>query len=207
VRFQDERPTNPDLEFSGETRVDTRDADYAIQVRVSGTADSPRIQFTADDPALTENDVLALVTFGRTVSQLQSQGAGIDLSDVLALTAGPQAGKVEERIHTFFPVDRIEVEPSFSRVSGANEPRLRIAKDLAERLSAVVGTGLGSERRQDVGLEYQVTRRFSLQGVWESQTKSEAGAFGGNLKFHVPFRTLPRFSLLPRCPLSRPGEP
>jgi len=214
VRFQDERPTNPDLEFSGETRVDTRDAGYAIQVRVSGTADDPRIQFTADDPTLTENDVLALVTFGRTVSQLQSQGAGIDLSDVLALTTGPQAGKVEERIHTLFPVDRIEVEPSSSRGGGTssrgggtNEPRLRVAKDLTERLSAVVGTGLGSERGQDVGLEYQVTRRFSLQGVWESQTQDRAGAFGGNLKFHVPFRTLPRFSLLPRCPLSHPGEP
>ncbi|HSD10351.1 MAG TPA: translocation/assembly module TamB domain-containing protein, partial [Candidatus Binatia bacterium] len=207
VVFQGDRPTNPDLEFSGETRVDTRDADYAIQVRVSGTADSPRIQFTADDPTLTENDVLALVTFGRTVSQLQSQGAGIDLSEVLALTTGPQARKVEERIHTFFPVDRIEVEPSFSRVSGANEPRLRIAKDLSERLSAVIGTGLGSERRQDVGLEYQVTRRFSLQGVWGSQTKNQAGAFGGDLKFHVPFRTLPTFSLLPSCPLSHPGEP
>ncbi len=207
VRFKGEELTNPDLEFSGETRVDTRDADYAIQVRVSGTADSPRIQFTADDPTLTENDVLALVTFGRTVSQLQSQGAGIDLSEVLALTTGPQARKVEERIHTFFPVDRIEVEPSFSRVSGANEPRLRIAKDLSDRLSAVIGTGLGSERRQDVGLEYQVTRRFSLQGVWGSQTKNQAGAFGGNLKFHVPFRNPPTFSLLPSCPLSHPGEP
>ena len=130
----------------------------------------------------------------------RSQGAGIELTEVLALTAGPDAATVEKRLHTFLPVDRIEIEPTFSRVSGASEPRLSIAKELAERLSAVVGTGLGSERRQDVGLEYQMTRRFSLQGVWESQTKSEAGAVGANLKFRVPFRTLPRFSLLP-------GEP
>jgi hypothetical protein len=207
VRFHDDRPTNPDLEFSGETRIDTRDADYLVQVRVSGTADAPRIQFTADDPALTETDVLALVTFGRTVAQLQSQGAGIDLNEVLALTSGPRAEKLEQGIHAFLPVDRIEVEPSFSRVSGTSEPTLRIGKDLSERLSAVVGTGLGNERHQDFGLEYRVTRRLSLQGAWESQTTSQEGAFGGNLTFRVPFRTLPRFSLLPRCPLTDSGEP
>lgn len=206
VRFSEDRPSNPDLRFSGETRVDTRDEEYEIQVNVSGTADSPRIQFTADDPALSENDVLALVTFGRTVSQLQSQGAGIELGEVLALTAGPEGGKVEREIHTFLPVDRIEIEPSFSRVNGASEPRLSIAKDLlVDRFSAVIGTGLGSERSQDVGLEYQFTRRFSLQGVWESQTKSEAGAFAANLKFRLPFRATPRFSLWPS--LSHPGRP
>lgn len=207
IQFHQDRPTNPDLQFSGETRVDTRDEEYEIQVNVSGTADDPRIQFTADDPSLTENDVLALVTFGRTVAQLQSQGAGIELSDVLALTAGPRAGNVEKRIHTLLPLDRIEIEPSYSRLTGVSEPRLSIAKDLAERLSAVVATGLGAERHQEVGLEYQVTRRFSLQGIWESQTKSEAGTFGGNFKFRLPFRALPRFSLLPRSSSSRLEEP
>lgn len=207
VRFFEDRPTNPDLRFSGETHVDTRDEEYEIQVNVSGTADNPRIQFTADEPALTENDVLALVTFGRTVSQLQSQGAGFELGEVLALTTGPEGNKVEKEIHTFIPVDRIEIEPSFSRVNGASEPRLSIAKDLVvDRFSAMIGTGLGSERSQDVGLEYQFTRRFSLQGVWESQTKSEAGAFAANLKYRIPFRSVPYFSLLPRL-LSGPGEP
>jgi len=200
IRFHENRSTNPDLQFSGETRVTTRDEEYEILVRVTGSADEPRIRFTADDPTLTEADVLALVTFGRTVAQLQSQGAGIELADVLALTAGPEAGTVEKRLHTFLPVDRIEIEPSFSRVNGVNEPRLSVAKEVTERLSAIVGSGLGAERRQNVGLEYQFTRRFSLQGDWESQTKSEAGAFGANLKFRVPFRALPRFSLLAGSP-------
>lgn len=207
IQFFEDRPTNPDLRLSGETHVDTRDEEYEIQINVSGTADSPRIQFTADDPALTENDVLALVTFGHTVAQLQSQGAGIELGEVLALTTGPEAGQVEQEIHTFLPVDRIEIEPSFSRVNGARGPRLSIAKELlVDRLSAVIGTGLGSERSQDVGLEYQFTRRFSLQGGWESQTKSEAGAFAVNFKFRLPFRTVPRFSLLPRS-FSSAGSP
>ena len=204
VRFNDERSAaNPDLAFSGETRVATRDEEYQITVQVTGTADDPRIQFSADDPSLTENDVLALVTFGRTVAQLQSQGAGIELGEALALTAGPRGEQLQNEIHTLIPVDRIEIEPSFSRVNGTTEPRLSVGKDLTEQLSAVIGTGLGSERAQDVSLEYKLTRRFSLQGLWESQTKNDAGAFGANFKFRAPFRKLPRFSLLPQDGASR----
>lgn len=207
VQFFEDRPLNPDLRFDGETHVETKEEEYQIQMLVSGTAEHPRIQFRADDPSLTENDVLALVTFGRTVSQLQSQGAGIELGEVLALTTGPEASKVQQEIHTILPVDRIEIEPTFSRVGGATEPRLSVAKDLTERFSAVIGTGLGSERNQDVGLEYHFTRRFSLQGVWESQTKSQAGTFGANLKFRVPFRRLPRFSLFRRSATEGGAEP
>jgi hypothetical protein len=54
-----------------------------------------------------------------------------------------------------------------------------------------------------VALEYQLTPRISVQGLWESETKSEAGAFGGDLKFRYAFRTLIPFSLLPR----REGKP
>jgi translocation and assembly module TamB len=197
IGFRRERSADPDLQFHGETHVSTRDAEYEIQVDVSGTADQPRIVFTADDPSLSENDVLALVTFGRTVSQLQSQGASIELGEVLKVTAGTEGGAVEKSIYSLLPVDRIEIEPSFSRGTGASEPRLSIAKDLTDRFSAVIGAGLGSEKNQDVGLEYRVTRSLSFQTVWQSQTKSQAGAIAGNLKFRVPFRTLRSFSLLP----------
>ncbi len=204
IVFPRERSTNPDLHFHGETHVSTRDAEYQIDVDVSGTADRPRIEFTADDPSLTENDVLALVTFGRTVSQLQSQGASIELGEVLKVTAGSEGSAFEKGIYSLLPIDRIEIEPSFSRGSGASEPRLSLAKDLTGRFSAVLGAGLGSERNQDVGIEYRLTRGLSAQAVWQSQTKSQAGAIGANLKFRVPFRTLRTFSLLPS--LRPPGS-
>jgi translocation and assembly module TamB len=197
VLFDRRRAFNPTLEFRGETTVDSGNESYEIQVRVSGTTDAPRIEFTADDPTLTENDVLALVTFGRTVAQLQTQGAGFELSEVLAVTAGPRADVVEERIYGLLPVDRIEIEPTFSRSTGTTEPRLAVGRDLTRGFRAELGTGLGSERRQDVTLEYRLTPRIGVQGTWESQTKSEAGAFGGEIKFRYPFRTLSRFSLLP----------
>ena len=204
IQFHERRPLNPDLEFRGETTVSTGEADYEILVQVTGTAERPRVEFFADDPALTENDILALVTFGRSVSQLQAQGAGIELGEVLALTAGPKAGEVEERIYDFIPVDRIEIQPTFSRTTGTTEPRLSIGKDLTPRLRALLSSGLGAERQQDVALEYQLTPGIAVQGAWESQTKSEAGAFGGDLKFRVPFRGFRDLSPFPR---GDPDEP
>ncbi|MEA2626826.1 MAG: translocation and assembly module TamB [Candidatus Binatota bacterium] len=197
--FVRSQPWNPTVEIRGETLVATRDADYEIELRVSGTAEKPRIEFTVDDPALTQNDVLALVTFGRTVDELRSQGASIELQEVLALTTGPYASEVESRLSTLVPVDRIEIEPSFSRTTGTTEPRLSIGKDLTEKLTALLGTGLGTERRQDVALEYQLGPRVSLQAAWESQTQSSAGAFGGTIKFRHSFW---KFSLLPGSLLS-----
>jgi autotransporter translocation and assembly factor TamB len=106
---------------------------------------------------------------------------------------------VESRLSTLVPVDRIEIEPSFSRTTGTTEPRLSIGKDLTEKLTALLGTGLGTERRQDVALEYQLGPRVSLQAAWESQTQSSAGAFGGTIKFRHSFW---KFSLLPGSLLS-----
>ncbi|MGH7896566.1 MAG: translocation/assembly module TamB domain-containing protein, partial [Candidatus Binatia bacterium] len=193
VRFHEDRPMNPDLDFDGETSVTTREDEYEITVHVGGTAENPRVVFNADDPSLTENDVLALVTFGRTVAELEGQGGGIDVGEVLAIT-GPEGGRVQEQIQRLLRIDRIEIEPAYSRVSGVSEPRLRIAKDVTDRFSAILGAGLGSERQQDVAVEYQLTRGLSLQGFWESQTRSTEGTFGGSLKFRVPFRS---FTLLP----------
>ena len=196
VRFHDDRPANPDLAFGGETRVSTREEEYEITVQVSGTADDPRIEFRSDDSSLTENDVLALVTFGRTVAQLQSQGG--HRARRSAGAHGRHARRRGREGASYSHSDRSHRDRTVgSRVNGTSEPRLSVAKDLTERFSTVIGTGLGNERNQDAALEYQLTKRFSLQGIWESATKNDAGAFGANFKFRARFRGLPRFSLLP----------
>lgn len=184
--FRRSHPLDPRLQLSGETTVTTREGDYEIAVEVTGSAEDPRIEFLADDPSLTENDVLALVTFGKTVSQLQGQGASIDVAEVIALTPGAGAGRVE----ALLPVDRIEVQPAYSRSKGSTEPRLTLGKDLAPNLRAEVSSGLGAERGQDVALEYDLTESFSLGGEWESETQSQAGAFGADVRVRIPFRRL-----------------
>ena len=210
LRFEEARPFDPVIDVRGESQIRTPEDEIEVGLHVSGTAENPRIELTSDDPSLTRNDLLALVTFGRTMSQLQtSGGAGVSLDELLSLTAGERGDRLGSDVQRILPVDRIEIESAYSRTSGTTEPRVRIGKDLTQSvrssplrgtltgpMRASVGSSLGTGRERDVTLEYDLTRSISIEGLWESQTESGAGAFGADVKFRVPFWRTP-FSLLP----------
>ena len=190
VNFQDPYRINPILNINAESRINSTDAEYTVSVLVSGTSDNPRVQFSADDPSLTQNDVLSLVTFGRTTAQT-SRDSGVGVGDVLGLLPGEYTGDVQQRVRTLFGVDRFEVEPTYMRDTGAIEPRVTIGKDITERLRALASSSFGVDSRNSMQLEYRITRRISLLGTWESRTQQQAGAFGGDVKFRYEFRRLP----------------
>ena len=199
VIFDDPQRINPRLEVSAESLIVTSDADYVVSAVVSGTADEPRVRFEADDPRLSQNDVLSLVTFGRTTTETQGdEGAAMGVGDVVGLLPGEVEGGVRAGLRTL-GVDRFEVEPAYVRSTGAIEPRVTIGKDISSRLRALASSSFGVDPRNTVMLEYRVTGRVSLLGDWESRTKSEAGAFGGDIKFRHEFRRWPfPFTLLGR---------
>ena len=192
LEFRDPSKINPIINISGESRISTNEADYTITMVVTGTADNPRVQFSADDPSLSQNDVLSLVATGKTMAQLQREGGGVNFGDVLKLVP---TSPVEQRFRTLLGVDRFEIEPAYSRDTGALEPRVTIGKDVTERLRVLGASGFGVDPRRSVQVEYRYSSRISLLGTWDEQTQAESGAFGGDIKFRYDFRRLP-FSLL-----------
>ena len=191
IDFRDPERINPVLNIAAESQIVTTEAEYLVRVVVTGTADAPRVQFTSDDPALSQNDVLSLVTLGRTTTQTtQRDGGAVGVGNVLSLLPTEYTGSMRNT----FGVDRLEVEPAYVRDTGTIEPRVTIGKDLTDRIRALASSSFGVEARHSLQLEYRVTRRFSLLGSWESRTDAQAGAFGGDIKFRYEFRTLP-FSL------------
>lgn len=193
IEFRDPASRTPWLQLSAETRIRSAQGEYQIGVLVTGQADRPRIQFSADDPSLTPDDIVSLIAIGRTRSAVGSGGFS-PAGAALALLPKREA---EERIQRWLAVDRFEVSATQARDTGAVEPRVTIGKELSERLYASVWTSVGAQSRQAVQLEYRVTRRVSLLGTWESGTAETAGAFGGDVKFRMEFLRAP-FSLL--CP-------
>ncbi|HVM97532.1 MAG TPA: translocation/assembly module TamB domain-containing protein, partial [Candidatus Acidoferrales bacterium] len=192
IDFWDPNKINPSLNIAAESRISTTDTDYVVNVTVTGTADKPRILFNADDPSLSQNDVLSLVAFGKTTAQLQRDSTG-GVNPASALAIVPTSA-VTTPVGQFVGVDQFEVTAAQARDTGAIEPRVTIGKDLTEQLRAVVWTEFGIVARHAVQLEYRVTRRVSLLGSWESETSEGSGAFGGDIKFRFDFRRIP-FSL------------
>ena len=185
---------NPSVNITAETEVPTSDGIYAVTVQVFGTFEDIKVLFSANDPTLTEQDMISLVTLGKTMSQLQQGGAGFSAGDLAAIGAGAYKEDLQRNLRRFLPVDRIEIEPAYFRTTGAFEPRITIGKDITERLSALASSTFGVESQRSVQLEYRLTPRVSLLGTWESETSAEEGAFGAEVKFRRDFRR-PRFTL------------
>ncbi len=194
VDFREERRINPILNITAESEIATAEADYTVAVTVTGAAENPRVQLSADDPNLSQNDILSLITFGKTTAQLQREGGGVSAVDALALLP---TGAATNRIGKLIGVDQFEVEATQGRNSGAIEPRVSIGKDLTDRLRVSLSSSFGVDAQQAVQVEYRLTRGMSLLGSWEGQTRSQAGAFGGGVKFRHEFRKLPLLDLLP----------
>ena len=192
IEQRDALAFNPLLNISAESRISTPQADYIVSANVSGTAADPRIAFSSDDSSLTQNDILALVTFGRTASELQRGGGGVSAIDALALVP---TGPVEKQLEHYVGLDEFEIRAIEEEDTGRVEPQIRIGKRINNRIRASVATSIGVRSWRSVELEYDLTRRISLLSTWKEETRSEAGAFGGAVKFRYEFRRSP-FSLL-----------
>jgi autotransporter translocation and assembly factor TamB len=198
IEFRRELGRDAALNISAETVVPTRDLTYTVYVQIVGTTDDYRVLLTGDDPALSQTDLASLIAFGRTAAQPQD-GRGFGTEDLVAVGAGVYKEDVERGLRDLLLVDRFEIEPAFSQTTGAFEPRVTVGKNLTDTLSGAVSGTFGVEQQRSVLLEYRLTPRISLQGLWESETDTEEGAFGGGVKVRYQFRRFPRFSLLRGC--------
>lgn len=194
IEFRDSLSKDPVLELSGDTEIRTPTADYLVLARVEGTASAPRIQLTADDPTLTQADLVALVLFGRTRAGIQT---ATSTSSPVGTALGVLATDAVQRpVAQWLGIDRFEVGAAQSSAASTLEPKVTIGKALTDQLHAVLWTTVGSLTRQAVQLEYRVGRRVSLLGSWESGTTEAGGAVGGDVKFRFETYRVP-FSICP----------
>jgi TamB, inner membrane protein subunit of TAM complex len=184
------------LNIIAETEIPTSDGTYTVRLQVTGTTDDPRVTMTSDDPSLTPNDVASLIAFGKTVAQLQQEGGGVSVSDVLLLAPGGYPEKAQKGAASLLRLDRVDVEPTFSRTTGEFEPQLILAKNFTEDIAATLTSTFGATASQILRLTYQVTSRISLLANWETESQNRDQAIGGGVRYRREFRDTPGFSLL-----------
>lgn len=197
IRFRGRKTLDPLLSFLATTEVATPDEDYTIVAQVSGSLRSYRVTLSSPDAGLSQTDALSLLVLGRTAAQLQQAGGPLPVGDLVALAPVVYGGGGGLGLERYFPVDRLEIQPSYSPATGAFSPVLVVGKNLSERMRALVSTTLGGEARNSVTVEYEITAEILAAGTWQNQTETTEGAFGADLKFRHFFRHLPRL-----CPWS-----
>lgn len=155
----------PVLDFAATTVV----SDTTITVTVSGEADDPQIAFSSS-PELPQDEVLALLLFGKSVGNLSPTQVARLAAAIATLTGGSDNGPLAT-IRKSLGLDAIDIN-----TDGDNGPSVAVGKYINDNIYVGVeqGTGTGSSR---VKVDIDLDRGLKVRGEVGADGSSKAGIF------------------------------
>jgi len=155
----------PILNFAATTTV----SDTTITVTVSGEADDPEIAFSSS-PELPQDEVLALLLFGKSVGNLSATQVARLAAAIATLTGGSDNGPLAQ-IRKSLGLDAIDIN-----TDGDNGPSVAVGKYINDNIYLGVeqGTGSGSSR---VKVDIDLDRGLKVRGEVGADGSSKAGIF------------------------------
>ncbi|MEW6584425.1 MAG: translocation/assembly module TamB domain-containing protein, partial [Nitrospirota bacterium] len=177
--FADPNRMKPLINLTAETTV----KGYNIRLILEGQMDRFNLSLTSD-PHLEEVDIFSLLTVGQFGKDIQGLKGGIGAGEATSFLTGKVQDVVEERLRSITGLDRFQVEPYVSKVSGTVGPRVTVSKRLVgDKLFLTYANPIGSTEEQVIKLEYLLSKTVSLVGF-----RDEKGSVGGDLKFRFEFK-------------------
>jgi translocation and assembly module TamB len=180
VDFVDPTRLRPVVDLRATTKVQS----YSITLQLTGTIERFDLDLTSD-PSLSETDILALLTVGRTTEQVAQSQTSIGREEAASIALQTL---LEEGVHRLPGasrlVDSFQVDPYYDETVKQTSPRLSVGKQLLEnRLTVRYTTILDSSGRQGVRVEYEIARNLFLIGEQDSSR-----GFGGDVRYRFEFR-------------------
>ena len=177
--FTDPGRINPTLDVQAETRV----REYQIRLGVSGKADRATVAFLSD-PALTDSNILALLTLGKKGEELKGKEASVGVGEATSFATGKFQDMLESRARSITGLDRFQVDPYLSKTDVA-VPRVTVGKEVVQdKLFMTYSSNVGASTPEQVfRIEYILNRNMSLIGE-----RNEIGNLGADVKFRFEFR-------------------
>ncbi|MBA2404940.1 MAG: translocation/assembly module TamB domain-containing protein [Bdellovibrionales bacterium] len=204
--------SNPDFDVQAVTYI----AAYKINAKAYGDLERFNFDLTSD-PSLPRNSILSLIAFGytdeiqNTLEQKDQQnltqvGVGsfvfdrFKISDILNKQFGLQVnlGTVLEQSQTDSLLSGRTQEGQGQGGLGRTRSatKIELKKRLDEALSLSVSSTMGGSigQRQSMNLNYSVSKKVQLEGVYELRTNAEGeediidNSIGGDLKFRWTFK-------------------
>ena len=179
VDFADPNRIKPIINLTAEIEI----KGYDIRLNLEGQLDHFNLSLSSD-PHLDEVDILALLTVGQVGKQLKGLEGGIGAGEATSFITGKMQDAIEERLRTITGLDRFQVEPYVSNLTGTVGPKVTVSKRLiGERLFVTYTNPIGSSAEQILKLEYLLDKNISLIG-----NRDERGSIGGDVKFRFGFK-------------------
>ena len=200
--FENRKISNPEIDIEASSKIDK----YRLSAKVNG----PVSNFSLDlrtDPYLEKSDILSLVAFGYTENASSSLSeeqkalmtqAGIGsllferfkINETLKNELGIQLNlgtEVSTQSESYLS-QRSGTANNGQRVTSATkiEVKKEITSDIDLSVSSTIGSGVG--QKQKMNLDYKVSDKLSLEGVYENRTDSQAVNQGQDTSIGVDVR-------------------
>ncbi|MBN9670310.1 translocation/assembly module TamB domain-containing protein [Roseibium aggregatum] len=156
---------SPILNFVATTTV----SDTTITVTVSGEADDPQIAFSSS-PELPQDEVLALLLFGKSVGNLSATQVARLAAAIATLTGGSDNGPLAQ-IRKSLGLDAIDIN-----TDGDEGPSVAVGKYINDNIYLGVEQGTGSDSSR-VKVDIDLDRGLKVRGEVGADGSSKAGIF------------------------------
>jgi translocation and assembly module TamB len=178
--FVDPARLRPRIDLQATTTVQ----DYDISLHLTGTIESFNLGLTSD-PSLSETDILALLTVGRTTEQVAKSDQNVGREEATSMAMQELLEQGVERLPGIDQlVDSFQIDPVYDPDLNTSTTELSVGKQLLEnRLVLRYTTAIEGSTRQGVRAEYELSRNVYLIGEQDSQR-----GFGGDIRFRFEFR-------------------
>ncbi len=160
--------------------------DYNVLIGLHGTPDKLVPTFRSEPP-LTEQDIFALLSVGKTqeeqqiYSQQQSQ-AGVNSTED-TLLGGALNATLTSRINKLFGGGSVKIDPTFVSGTGNSTARITVQQQISKSGTVTFATNVNSTNEQLIQGQFNLTPDISLIAV-----RDESGVFSMIVKLHKRYR-------------------
>jgi len=177
----------PAFDFSARTEVTGLDregtvTDYIIELVATGVPEKFKLDLLSS-PALSEIDIISLLTWGAVGEQAFATRAGLSSAEAALLLTRELRGSLETGVQELTGFDRVIINPSAVTSTGERTTRVQLDKRLSESFYLTYSTPVLTSEEQEVLLKYRVSDSFSLIG---QQKGEEEFGFDLDFQFQIP---------------------
>ncbi|MDX2152718.1 MAG: translocation/assembly module TamB domain-containing protein [Bryobacteraceae bacterium] len=161
VSFINEQRIEPLFDLLARTQA----GGYDITLQLSGALRETQVNLTADDPTLTEPQILALLVTGRRLDDARAASTTVAREQLLSLLAGSLTGRLSREFQQALGVTQLRLEPSLIAPEQNPTARLTVGQDITRQLSFIYSLDLADPGNNIWIAEYDITRRFVTRGI------------------------------------------
>ncbi len=180
IEFLNSSAIEPVFDVQATTRVRSSTQRYDVQLALTGVLNRLDLGLTSIPPLNDDTDILALLAFGQTTSELAESRGGEAGSGTLALVASEF---LEAPIQKLTRLDRIQISPHTTEDASVGA-RLTVEKRLLDdRMLVTYSVPTDASGAYIIRTLYDINEHLSLVGE-----RDENGQIGGDVRFRLEFR-------------------